>query len=257
MGDGKALAHSFRTLQHWNQWLAQQFLGTSVLATEKELISNLAVKHFGKHAVLIGVPNQYDLLNATSIPCHSLVSPLITHDKLSGYVEGDFHELPLLTGSVDLVMLPHSLEFVDNPRQLLSEACRIVKPEGLMIISGFNPYSTWGLKKNTTKHKVAPWSGNFIHSNKVKRWLHLADFAMEKQTSGLFRPPVSKEKLYRKLEFLERIGNACLPMLGGVYVLVARAKVVPLTPIRMKWKQQLSGIQISSAMSGRIAHKSK
>lgn len=251
------MAHGFRTLQHWNQWLAQQFLGVSLLETEKQLVSNLAVKHFGKHAVLIGVPNQYELLNATTIPCHSLVSPLVTHEKMPGYIEGDFHELPLLTGSIDLVMLPHTLEFVDNPRQLLSEACRIVKPEGLIIISGFNPYSTWGLRKKLTKHKVAPWSGNFIHSSKVRRWLHLADFAMEKQSSGLFRPPLPQENFYRKLDFLERLGSACLPMSGGVYMLIARAKVIPLTPIRLKWKQQLGGIQVSSTMSGHVVQSQK
>ena len=50
-------------------------------------------------------------------------------------------------GSIDLVILPHILECIDNPRQLLAEACRIIKPEGHIIICGFNPHSLWGLKK--------------------------------------------------------------------------------------------------------------
>jgi SAM-dependent methyltransferase len=167
------------------------------------------------------------------------------------------HELPILTGSIDLVMLPHTLEFVDNARQLLAEACRIVKPEGLIAICGFNPYSAWGLRKAFTKHKTPPWSGNFIYSYKIKNWLQLVGFEMEKQQSILFRPPISRPELFQKLQFLEYIGSKCFPMLGGVYILLARAKVIPLIPIRMQWKQQLSGIRLPAKMPGHIARHSK
>src|SRR5438093_12093821 len=88
-------------------------------------------------------------------------------------IESDLHELPILTGSIDLVMLPHTLEFVDNPRQLLAEACRIIKPEGLILVCGFNPYSTWGIKKMLTKNKKASWMGNIIQVNLVKAWLYI------------------------------------------------------------------------------------
>lgn len=250
------MAHGFRALQHWNQWLTQHFLGCSLLQAEQKIFSTLLQQHYGKHALLIGVPHQEHLLDTSRLPYHTLIGPLIPREKNVGYVESDLHELPIMTGSMDLVMLPHTLEFVDNPRQLLSEACRIIKPEGLIILSGFNPYSAWGVRKLFSKHKIAPWSSNFIHSRKIKSWLQLADFAMEKQMMTLFRPPVNSESFYHHLHFLERIGVKCLPALSGVYVLVARAKVIPLTPIRLKWKQQLSGIRISSTMSGHIARQS-
>lgn len=252
------MAHGYRNLQHWNQWLSQQFLGKSILETEAHQFSRMLDRHFGKHAVLIGVPHQYALLNATKIPCHALVTPLTIKEKKSGFIEGDFHEIPILTGSMDLVMLPHTLELVDNPRQLLSEACRIIKPEGLIAISGFNPYSTWGLRKLLVKNKKSmPWGANFIHSAKIKSWLQLSDFAMEKHQSALFTPPVNHPGLYKRLHFLEKLGSVCLPIFGGVYVLIARAKVIPLTPIRLKWKQQLSGIRISRTITGHIARQSK
>jgi len=177
----------------------------------------------------------------------------MSKEKKFDYIEGDFHELPISTGSIDLVMLPHTLEFIDNPRQLLSEACRIIKPEGLIVISGFNPYSAWGLRKLMTTHKKSiPWGANFIHSHKVKSWLHLADFELEKHQLFLYTPPINQPKFYKKLHFLEYIGHKCFPLFGGVYVLIARAKVVPLTPIRLKWKQQLSSIGIPAAMPGQI-----
>lgn len=33
--------------------------------------------------------------------------------------------------------------------------------------------------------------------------------------------------------------------LGGVYMLMAKAKVIPLMPIKLHWKQQLSGVPAS------------
>lgn len=251
------MAHGYHTLQYWEHWLAQQFLGSSLLAEEQQLLSRLLPRHFGKHALLIGVPHQYPLLKATPIPCHSLMSPLVFKEKKFDSIEGELQELPILTGSIDLVMLPHTLEFVDNPRQLLAEACRIIKPEGLIVICGFNPYSAWGLKKMFTKHKNGPWSANFIHALKIKNWLQLADFELEQQSAMMFRPPVTRPALYERLHFLERFGSLCFPFLAGVYVIIARAKVIPLTPIRLKWKQQLSNIRISTTISGHIARQSK
>lgn len=251
------MAHGYHTLQHWNQWLTHQFLGDSLLTAEANQLSTMLANHYGKQAVLIGVPHQAQLLKTTSIPCQSLLSPLSPREKMSHYIEGDFYELPIQPGSVDLVLIPHTLEFVDNPRQLLAEACRIVKPEGLMMICGFNPYSVWGVKKIITKRKKIPWSGNFIQPRDIRNWLRLADFVIEKQTSVLFTPPVNYPPLYKRLHVLEQIGNRCFSLFGGVYMILARAKVVPLTPIRLKWKQQLSGIKISTTISGHIARRSE
>lgn len=256
-GNVKALAHGYRPLQQFNQWLTQYPLGLSILEAEEQMLSYLLKHHLGKHALLIGVPQQLRLLHATALPCHTLISPLLETHKEYNFIESNFHELPLYTGSIDLVILPHILEFVDNPRQLLAEACRVIKPEGLIVICGFNPLSAWGIRKIFTRHKVAPWSGNFFHPNKIKKWLQLADFVMEQQKLILFRPPVSHTGVYQKLGFMEFLGSHFFPPLGGVYILLSRAKVIPLTPIRMQWKQPLSGLRISSTITGHIARSSK
>ena len=249
------MAHGYRTLQHWNQWLHQHQLGSAVMSAEKKLLAQLLNMHFGKHALLVGVPQQYSLLEATKIPCHTLVSPFLAHERQPGFIEGDLHEIPILTGSIDLVVLPHTLEYVDNPRQLIHEACRIVKPEGLIVVMGFNPYSLWGLRRLFSHHEV-PWASSFQQAYHIKNWLRLAEFQIEEQTSMFYRPPVNSEKIFNKLEFLERVGNL-LHFFGGIYCITARAKVIPLTPIRMKWKQQLGSIRISTTISGNIARQSE
>lgn len=242
--------HSYRTLQHFDHWLSQHFLGNQLINAEISVFKNLLNRHFGKHVLLLGVPHQRLLLQAVKIPCHTLISPFYQKDGQVSYIEADFNELPLLTGSIDLVLLPHTLEFVDNPRQVLSEACRVIKPEGLIVIAGFNPYSTWGLRKWFSKKQIPPWSASFIPASHIKRWLQLAEFALEEEKMFLYAPPLSKPAFYQKLQFLEKLGNKIFPAAGGVYTVVARAKIIPLTPIKLKWKQPLNPIRITPTIPG-------
>ena len=65
-----------------------------------------------------------------------------------------------------------------------------------------------------------------------------------------------QKTVYQKLNFLEHVGKKCFANLGGIYILLARAKVIPLTPIKLKWKQPLNGIRISTTMPGHVARQS-
>jgi SAM-dependent methyltransferase len=249
------LAHDYHILKHWNDWLSQQFLGAELLQAEKQALETLLARHFGKHVLLIGVDQQLGLLEATHLMQRTLFTPLLAQHSGVRCIEGSLRELPILSGSVDLVLLPHTLEFVDNPQQLLAESCRIIKPEGLIAVVGFNPYSWWGLTRMINRQREMPWKANIIFAHQIKNWLGLADFEMEEHQSVLFRPPASRVVTYKRLSFLERVGKRCLPMSGGVYLLTARAKVTPLTPIRLKWQQRLTGIRIPTTLPGSIARQ--
>lgn len=220
-------------LQQWNKWL-QQPPGEVLLEAEVRVLFQLLEKQYGKHCLLLGSPQQQRLLDTSVMTHHLFLSPMIRKYPHVCLIESEFFELPIASGSIDLVLLPHTLEHLDNPRQLLSEACRIVKPDGHVLILGFNPLSWWGLKKN---------QGNLIASATVKRWLQLAECQVIRQEMFLFRP--YSAHLYRKLKFLEWVGRYCFPALGGVYLLMAQNKSIPLTPIKMRWTQSLSNVRIS------------
>lgn len=240
------MVKTHRAIQQWQQWLLQPF-GNKLLEAENKILPSLLSNYYGKHALLIGVPSQKKLLMTNSIPHQVLLSPLINKNHGLPFIESEFYELPIASASINLVLVPHTLEYMDNPRKVLMEACRIVKPEGHIIIFGFNPYSLWGLKKKFMKENHTPWSNNFISATKVKQWLELADFELVKQSFLLFRPPLQyHDRLYQNLSALEWIGKKCWSPFGGVYMLMAKAKVIPLTPIKIHWKQQLSGIPVSN-----------
>lgn len=235
------MVKTYRIITQWNNWLTQR-LGKSLLEVEKEYLSLKLADRYGKHLLLIGVPQQNKLMECSVMSNRVLLSPLINKHRHNKCIESEYYNLPINPGSIDLVILPHMLELLDNPRQLLLEACRVVKPEGLIMILGFNPISLWGLKKWSAKNKNMPWQGSFIHPNKVKNWLKLADFELVKQDMLLFRPPIANFAVFKKLTFLEWIGSKLYAPFGGVYILIAQAKTIPLIPIRLHWKQKLSAL---------------
>lgn len=55
-----------------------------------------------------------------------------------GYVVGDARELPCADASFDVVTAMDFLEHVDQPRQVLAEAARVLQPGGLFLFHTFN-----------------------------------------------------------------------------------------------------------------------
>ncbi|MFM1760358.1 MAG: hypothetical protein RLY75_1629, partial [Pseudomonadota bacterium] len=122
-----------------------------MLAWEQKCFNQIVVDVFGFYAVQIGLP-QINTLAENRMPLHALL--INTHDrqKQAGQfkwhqIEGSSGELPFASESIDLLVLPHVLEFAADPHQILREAERVLRPEGRLIISGFNPASLWGMRQ--------------------------------------------------------------------------------------------------------------
>lgn len=90
-------------------------------------------------------------------------------------------ELPIESGSIDFVLLPHSLEFERDHHQILREAERVLKPEGQLHFLGFNPFSLLSLWRYLSwrRRRTAPGCGRFVSSWRVLDWLSLLKFEAE------------------------------------------------------------------------------
>lgn len=53
------------------------------------------------------------------------------------------YNLPLKSDSVDMIIVSHLLEFDTCRFQTMREIERILKPEGIILIVNFNPWSLW------------------------------------------------------------------------------------------------------------------
>lgn len=90
-------------------------------------------------------------------------------------------ELPVDSGSMDFVLLPHTLEFERDQHQILRETERVLKPEGQLHFLGFNPFSPYGLWRHLSwrQRRTAPGCGRFISCWRMLDWLSLLKFEAE------------------------------------------------------------------------------
>lgn len=144
---------------------------------------------------------------------------------------GNAQEMPIETHSVDIVILPHSLEFQEDPHQVLREVNRILRPEGIVLLLGFNPWAIWHLPRFLPRAKnKTPWNGRFISRSRVIDWLKLLNFSIDKNQGYCFFPLVHYQPSHQAKIILESIA-AWFPVMPAAYFLVGVKRVTGSTPI--------------------------
>jgi SAM-dependent methyltransferase len=160
-------------------------------------------------------------------------------DRASGIdLQADCHQLPLASDSVDGMILPHTLDFAADPHQVLREVERVLIPEGKVLLSGFNPWSQWGLWRllRLRSATIPPWCGHFFSGKRIQDWFSLLGFDLEEVVYLHYRPPVSNLSIMQRFAFMERLGEKVYPRFGSVYVILAVKREVTMTPLVTKWR---------------------
>jgi SAM-dependent methyltransferase len=122
------------------------------------------------------------------------------------------------------VVLPHVLEFVTDPHQILREVDRVLRPEGRLIISGFNPASLWGARQYLSRligNPYLPRDGQFISLIRIKDWLQLLNFSLDRGHFGCYKLPLQGQSSMSRMDFLESMGNRWWPIFGAVFLVSA------------------------------------
>lgn len=217
------------TLQDWFQTPLGQYL----LEKERAYLDDVTPDIFGFHALQIGLPG-FDLLRENRITHRMRVATLGEPDL---YAKG--HELPFATQSIDLVLMPHVLEFADEPHAILREVDRVMMPEGRLVIVGFNPWSLWGLRSALGfSRNEYPWNGRFVSLLRVKDWLALLGFDVNAGRLIGYAPPFDREKLRSRFGFMEPAGDRWWAVGGAVYMLQAIKRVRGMRLITPAWQEK-------------------
>ena len=217
--------------QALHEWFATP-LGQYLLEKERAYLDDVTPDVFGFHAVQLGLP-EVDLLRENRITHRMRVAQWGTPDLWAR-----FHELPFETQSIDLMMLPHVLEFVDEPHAVLREVDRVMRPEGRLIIAGFNPWSLWGLRSALGfSRRTFPWDGHFVSLPRVKDWLALLGFEPSAGRLVGYAPPFDNGKWRRRFAFMEPAGDRWWAVGGAVYLLQAIKRVRGMRLITPKWQE--------------------
>jgi len=234
------------TLQDWFQTPLGQYL----LEKERAYLDDVTPDIFGFHAVQLGMPG-VDLLRENRITHKLRVDHLGEPDLYA-----KCHELPIATQSIDLVLLPHVLEFAEEPHAVLREVDRVMMPEGRLVIVGFNPWSLWGMRSALGySREEHPWNGRFLSLLRVKDWLALLGFDVSAGRLIGYAPPFDSEKLRRRFGFMEPAGDRWWAVGGAVYMLQAIKRVRGMRLITPAWQEKSARDKALVATAKREGHE--
>jgi SAM-dependent methyltransferase len=232
------------------EWFATP-LGQYVLEKEQAYLDDVTPDIFGFHALQLGMP-EVDLLRESRI-VHRVRIAAAEHPD----VYAKCHELPLANHSIDLVVLPHVLEFAAEPHAVLREVDRVLMPEGRLVIVGFNPWSLWGLRSAMGfSRNEFPWNGRFVSLLRVKDWLALLGFDVNAGRLVAYAPPFDRAKLRRRFGFMEPAGNRWWAVGGAVYMLQAIKRVRGMRLLTPAWQEQKDARekQLAAAKRQGVSH---
>jgi SAM-dependent methyltransferase len=234
-------SHHHESIIALSEWL-ETAPGRYVLEWEQAQFDELVVDIFGFNAVQIGVMELQALrsnrmpfvfaagepeaepIDASEIDADPTIRP---PTRLKPQVLMRLEELPFASQSIDLLVLPHALEFADDPHRVLREVERVLMPEGQVLISGFNPISLWGLRQvvgRTFDSPFLPREGQFLALPRLKDWLKLLGFEVHRGHFGCYRPPFNRERW-------QSYG-------GAIYMVHAIKRVQGMRLIGPSWKDR-------------------
>jgi SAM-dependent methyltransferase len=232
-------------IQGFDDWLATR-QGEYVLQWEQEKFDLLVADIFGFNALQLGLP-QYDFLRANRMPFQLRCDDQAAGSSLGRSIDQaglltNPHFLPFVSASVDLVVLPHLLEFHEAPHQILREVERVLVPEGSVVVTGFNPFSLWGWRRRFTRAHgaAAPWRGQYLSVRRLKDWFALLGFEMHAGSFGCYAPPFSQQNRLERWRFIELAGNRWWPYGGAVYIIQAVKRVPGMRLIQPSWRERMA-----------------
>ena len=137
----------------------------------------------------------------------------------------DSRAWPWQADSLDLVVLPHTLELSSDPHACLREVERVLIPEGQVLITGLNPFSLWGMKAWQPAWRKPVQGPSLIAYRRLRDWLRLLGFEVQVSRFGGWTPALGSERWLQRLQWMDRAGERWWPILGGVYLLMATKRV--------------------------------
>jgi SAM-dependent methyltransferase len=245
------------------QWLSTP-QGQYLLAWEQAQLDRVVTDLFGFHALQIGLP-ELEALRSNRMPHRWLASDSLALPRaVALYCDTD--GLPFPERSLDLVVLPHTLELARDPHLTLAEVERVLVPEGRVVILGFNPASLWGLRQRLGRARqrlggrrplYLPRPGEFIGYWRLRDWLRLLSFEVEGGRFGGYRPPLTSERWLARTAWMDQTGDRWWPVLGAVYMLLAVKRVRGMRLVGLARQERSAAKAAPAVVANHHSHNEK
>lgn len=205
-------------------------LGRAVARAEAQLLAGTMGDVFGLELLQLGAWGRgRELLRASRTRRHCLIGPESNGGETPDIIARPA-SLPIGSGSIDAVLLPHCLEIEPDPYAVLREADRVLLGEGHLIVLGFNPWSLWGLRAAASRTGFPPGFSRLLSERRLRDWLVLLGYEVSAVHRYLYVLPAEPSARANVPGMLRR--GLINPLPAGGYLLKARKRVYALTPIR-------------------------
>ncbi|HSY08572.1 MAG TPA: methyltransferase domain-containing protein [Steroidobacteraceae bacterium] len=219
-------------LQRW--W--QDALGAALLAAESELLTEALEDVFGWELLQVGAWGNARELLAGSRTRRQTVIAAAEFDAGADVI-GRASQLPIVSDSIDAVLLPHTLEFAADPYSIVREVDRVLGAEGQLLVMGFRPLSLWGLRARASRSGFPPGMRRVLSQGRVQDWLELLGYEVVTRRRYLYASPWSHPAVGEAGGKILRRGLVN-PLPSGAYLLKARKRVYTLTPVRPRFREK-------------------
>ncbi len=237
------------------EWLASP-PGQYLLQWETAQFDDAVSDIFGYHALQLGFAELHALGNnrmpyqwlAVTSEQAAQTSFAVTDLGRAGSrhaaLVADAEALPFSAASLDLLVLPHTLELSSDPHAALREAERVLVPEGRLVITGINPNSLWGFRQSRARlyrrvfwrfgeqaqadDSFLPGAGQTMGSIgywRLRDWLRLLGFEVESARFGVYAPSFASQKWLQRFAWMDTLGPRWWPIFGATYCVVAVKRV--------------------------------
>jgi len=192
------------------------YLQKSITVSCQQIILQIGGLGWESEFIDCSLYKNYTILDAKSLGCDQ-----------TRKVRAKAYNLPLQSDSIDMIIIPHLLEFDTHRFQTMREVERVLKPEGLLIILNFNPWSIWVRYQYLWDKKLADsWRGHFISRFRILDWLKLLNF--EVAVSSEFNLDSINSRHGKFIAY----GHSLFSTAYAVKAIKRRYNIIPLSPVK-------------------------
>jgi len=232
--------------QGFQQFLQKWYLtpkGQKLFNQEAILVEKAISNLFGYYLVQLGASAHYQWMQSSRVSNKLIVDDQIEpsvvlkwqsenlqklsenpKSKVVHWVKADLDFLPFAKESLDVAVLPHTLETVNDPYYLLRQVDTNLVPEGHIVLTGFNPLACALIKAQLSKDGKAFREANLVRSSRVIEWLKVLGYDIEQvkfSTISCFTGTTDRDSIagWRLLERTEQSLSRMGLQFGNVTVL--------------------------------------
>jgi|GEM_PF-986773 len=275
--------------QGFQQFLQKWYLtpkGQKLFNQEAILVEKAISNLFGYYLVQLGASAHYQWMQSSRVSNKLIVDDQIEpsvvlkwqsenlqklsenpKSKVVHWVKADLDFLPFAKESLDVAVLPHTLETVNDPYYLLRQVDTNLVPEGHIVLTGFNPLACALIKAQLSKDGKAFREANLVRSSRVIEWLKVLGYDIEQvkfSTISCFTGTTDRDSIagWRLLERTEQSLSRMGLQFGNVYCIVARKRIDSPKMVGAAWKKTpwlniAKGNQVVSNRNSKSLHSNK